>query len=148
MSGSSPGKYTIEPDNGVRLVTVLPDPDIRVATDLQEVVIHPGEIVTLQVEIDRLGKFGARVPIDVKNLPFGVRVDDVGLNGVLVTEQDTTRAFRLYCQPFVKPQSRPIYVIATVEGGTANGAAPVLLRVEPLAASRPRTVGLSGKSAK
>ena len=76
------------------------------------------------------------------------KVEDVGLNGVLVTEQDTTRAFRLYCQPFVNPQTRPIYVIATVEGGTPNGAAPVLLRVEPLASTHPRTVGITGKSGK
>ncbi|MEP6754689.1 MAG: WD40 repeat domain-containing protein [Chthonomonadales bacterium] len=124
-------EYRSSGENKIRLLTVLPDPDIRVATDVREVVVHPGEISTLTVEVDRQGKFGARVPIDVKNLPFGVRVDDVGLNGVLVTVEESTREFRLYCQPFVKPQTRLIYVVANVEGGTPNAALPVLLKVEP-----------------
>lgn len=142
-SGSEPmrvsGKATIggrevvrniEPDNGVRLVTVLPSPDIKVATDISNVVIRPGEAVTVEAQVERQGKFGARVPIDVKNLPYGVFVQYVGLSGVLVTEQDDARKFSIYCEPWVKPQTRPFYVVGNVEGGTPNAAAALMLRVE------------------
>lgn len=125
----------IEPDNGARLVTVMPNPDIRVATDRQEIVLHPGEETTVEAQIDR-GKFGGRIPIDVRNLPFGVRVQDVGLNGVLVTEQDSARSFTIYCEPWVKPQTRSIYVIGNVEGGVSNAARPLTLRIEPKATAR------------
>jgi hypothetical protein len=121
---------TIEPDNGARLVTVLPPADIRTETDLKEVVIRPGEAVVVEAQIERQGKFGARVPIDVKNLPYGVWVQDVGLNGVLVTEQEDARKFTIYCEPFVKPQTRPFFVIGNVEGGTPNAAPAVMLKVE------------------
>jgi hypothetical protein len=139
----------IEPDNGNRLVTVLPDPDIRVATDKIEVILRPGEETVVEAQVDRQGKFGGRVPIDVKNLPFGVRVQNIGLNGVLVTEKDTSREFTLYCEPWVKPQSRAFYVIGQVEGGTPNAAAPLMLKIEPKrspeAETAKKTVRISGK---
>jgi len=131
---------TVEPDNGVRLITVMSPPDILVSTDRQEVVIRPGEETAVEARVNRQGNFGARVPIDVRNLPFGVRVLDVGLNGVLVTEQDTARRFVLYCEPWVKPQTRPFYVIGNVEGGVANGAPPLTLRIEPKPASAPGNI--------
>lgn len=129
---------TIEPESGVRLLTIMPAPDILVSTDRQEVTIRPGGKAAVEARIDRQGDFGARVPIEVRNLPFGVRVLDVGLNGVLVTEQESARRFVLYCEPWVKPQTRPFYVLGNVEGGVANGARPLLLRVEPASRSTSR----------
>ena len=41
--------------------------------------------------IERHNGFTGRVPISVMNLPHGVRVDDIGLNGVMITEHETTR---------------------------------------------------------
>jgi WD40 repeat protein len=120
---------TIEPDNGVRLVTVLPPPDARVASDHNEVVIRPGQEVFLEVRLDRQGKFGGRVPIEVKNLPFGVQVQNIGLNGILVTEQDTTRKVAIKCEPWVKPQSRAFFLVANIEGGAPSAGIPILLRV-------------------
>jgi hypothetical protein len=122
---------TVEPENGVRLLTVLPNPDVQVATDRREIVIHPGEEVVVEARVARQNKFGGRVPIEVQNLPFGVRVLDVGLNGVLVTEQETARKFTLWCEPWVQPQTRAFYAVAEVENGVANAAPPLLLRVEP-----------------
>jgi hypothetical protein len=122
---------TVEPENGVRLLTVLPNPDVQVATDQREIVIHPGEEVVVEARVARQNKFGGRVPIAVENLPFGVRVLDVGLNGVLIAEQETARKFTLWCEPWVQPQTRAFYAIAGVENGVANAAPPLLLRVEP-----------------
>jgi len=122
---------TVEPENGVRLLTILPNPDIHVSTDRREVVIRPGQETVVEARVERQGEFGARVPIEVRNLPFGVRVLDIGLNGILVTEKETSRQFTLYCEPWVQPQTRPFYVVGNVEGGVSNGALPLTLRVEP-----------------
>lgn len=122
---------TQEPENGIRLLTVLPNPDIRVSTDRRDVVIRPGEETIVKARVERQGDFGARVPIEVRNLPFGVRVLDIGLNGILITEKENSRRFTLYCEPWVSPQVRPFYVIGNVEGGVSNGALPLTLRVEP-----------------
>jgi WD40 repeat protein len=131
MAGGKEIVRTVEPDNGTRLVTVMPDPDVRVTTDRTEVVLRPGEETEVEAIIDRGGKFGGRIPIDVRNLPFGVRVMNIGLNGVLVTEQESARTFVLYCEPWVKPQTRPFYVFANIEGGMITGAPPLTLRIEP-----------------
>jgi hypothetical protein len=127
----------VEPPGGVRLLAVLPRPDLRAATNAREVVIRPGEEASLEALIDRQGEFGGRVPIEVRNLPFGVRVQNVGLNGVLVTEQDDSRRFSLFCEPWVRPQTRLFYVIGVVEGGVNSAAAPLTLRVEPRPRSTP-----------
>jgi len=127
---------TVAPDGGRLLATVMPPPDARVSTDRSEVSIRPGEDISLEVRLDRQGKFGGRVPIDVKNLPFGVQVENVGLNGILVTEQETARTITIRCEPWVKPTTRPFYVMANVEGGVPSPGAPLLLRVLPASGSR------------
>ena len=71
------------------------------------------------------------MPIDVRNLPYGVKVDDVGLNGVLITENETSRKFVIRSEPWVKPQTRLFYVTANVEGGVSNTALPLTLHVAP-----------------
>lgn len=111
------------------ILTVLPNPDVTVTTDVQRVTLRPGGTAYVEATVERHNNFGGRVPIDVRNLPHGVRVTDIGLNGVLVTEKETSRRFALYCEPWVKPQARPFYVTATVEGGIANVAPPLLLTV-------------------
>ncbi len=131
---------TIEPDNGARFVTILPAPDIKMATDVREIVIRPGQEVYVEAKVERQGEFGNRVPVIVQNLPFGVRVIDIGLNGVLITEEEESRRFTIYAEPWVKPQKRTFYVSGNVEGGVPNAAAPLTIKVEPArsAESRPR----------
>ena len=104
-------------------------PDIKVTTDRTQVTLQPGGEATIEVSVERRGKFGKRVPIDVRNLPYGVRVQDVGLNGVLVTEEESRRKFTLYCEPWVKPQERNFFVVGVVEGGVNSVATPLLLRI-------------------
>jgi hypothetical protein len=131
----------------VRLITVLPSPDVTVTTDLQEVAIQTGGEARVTVKVDRHNGFGGRVPIDVKNLPFGVRVLDVGLNGVLVTEQGNSREFVLYAEPWAKPMTRLFYCVGRVESDpqTENAALPIILKVDKGgSASTPPTKQPSG----
>jgi hypothetical protein len=63
-------------------------------------------------------------------------VVNVGLNGVLVTEFQTSRTFTLRAEEWVKPIQQPIYVVAMVESNspTMHPSAPVTLRVSELPA--------------
>ncbi len=122
--------HTLYPENSVRPITVLPPADLDVDVDRSVVKIRPGETTVMRAHVERRGSFGLRVPIEVKNLPFGVRVMNIGLNGVLVNETENEREFTLYCEPWVKAQNRLIYVTAGVEGGVPNVAPPVTLKIE------------------
>jgi hypothetical protein len=66
----------------------------------------------------------------VQGLPHGVRVLDVGLNGILIIPGESTRTFVLYAESWVKPMNHPFVVLARREGKNAEFAAKsVLLRV-------------------
>jgi hypothetical protein len=105
--------------------------DLVTTLKQQTVVIRPGQQARFTVQIERQGKFAGRVPIEVKGLPHGVRVLDIGLNGILITERETTREVVLYAEPWVKPMERPIIVVAKREGTAAEyGAKPLTLTVE------------------
>jgi hypothetical protein len=97
----------------------------------QTVSIQPGKETRFTVDIKRQGKFAGRVPLDVKGLPHGVRVLNVGLNGILITERETSREVVLYAEPWVQPMERSIVVLARREGVNAEFAAkPLTLEVK------------------
>jgi hypothetical protein len=115
--------------------TVVEPADIVTMTGQAEIAIIPGRETLLDVSIERRNGFKGRVPIEVRGLPHGVRVLDIGLNGILITERETSRRFVLYAEPWVKPTVHPIVVLATHEGKkTEHAAAAVMLRI----ASEPR----------
>lgn len=120
---------TVEPDEQARRISIGKPSVVNVVTDIQEVFLEQGRESIIQASIERLGGFKNRVPLEVQNLPHGVRVANVGLNGVLITEPETSRKIYLYCEPWVKPQNRVIYVRANVEGGVGNAASPLMLRI-------------------
>jgi hypothetical protein len=104
--------------------------DIVTTTEQAAVTLRPGSAVRLTVKVERRNGFKGRIPIDVRGLPHGVRVLDVGLNGILITETDTTRTFVLYAEPWVEPTTHPIVVFARREGkNTEHAAKSVLLKV-------------------
>lgn len=110
--------------------TLVEPGDIVTTTSVQEVTIKPGQETKLLVTIERRNKFAGRVPVEVRGLPHGVRVQNIGLNGILITERDTQREIVLYAEPWVKPMEHPIVVLARREGkNTDHGARSVLLKV-------------------
>jgi hypothetical protein len=55
---------------------------------------------------------------------------DVGLNGILITEAETTRTFVIRAEPWVEPTTHPFVVFARREGkNTEHAAKSVLLKV-------------------
>jgi hypothetical protein len=120
-------------EGSVRRLVALPEADLAIRTEQQQVTIRPGGQVDVTALIRRQNGFRGRVPIDVRNLPFGVRVLDIGLNGVLVTESESQRRFVLIAEPWVKPHSRPFYAVARVESDPSSELAspPIVLTVAP-----------------
>lgn len=118
-------------DEPLQLASVTPAADVVVTTDSQQVSLEPGKDVTVTLKVERRNGFKGRVPCQVENLPPGVRVVNVGLNGVLVTEAQSSRTFTLHAEDWARPAQQPIYVVGTVESNspTRHPSAPLLLKV-------------------
>lgn len=124
------GLVTREPaEDKNRKVTAGSPSQVYGTVDTTGITLRPGHEVTFVATISRKAGFTARVPLDVRNLPFGVKVMDVGLNGILVNEKETSRRIVLSCEPWVKPQVRQIFVYAGVEGGIGTGIPAVTLKI-------------------
>lgn len=105
-------------------------PDLITRAEVDQLVIKPGQETRFVVNIERQGKFAGRVPLDVRGLPHGVRVLNIGLNGILITEKETSREVVLYAEPWVRPMEHPIVVLSRSEAkGTEHTAKSVLLKV-------------------
>ncbi|MGA8593173.1 MAG: hypothetical protein WB676_00370 [Bryobacteraceae bacterium] len=115
----------------LQLASVIPPPDVLVTAEPAHLAIQPGKSVTVTLRVQRQNEFKGRVPCSVDNLPPGVRVVNVGLNGVLVTESQTSRTFTLHAEDWAKPITQPIYVVGKVESNspTMHPSAPIQLDV-------------------
>ena len=103
-----------ESDPGGR-ITVTPAPELVVSADPERVAIRPGGRAEVTFRVRRGEGLTGRVPIDVQNLPRGVRVLDIGLNGVLVTESQAERTVTLFAEPWSEPGERPFYASGRLE---------------------------------
>ena len=103
------------------LAQVPPGPD-----GVAAIAIVPGQRAPVKLRIDR-GGFTDRVSFEIENLPHGVIVDDIGLNGVLLPEGQTERVLFLSCEPWVPATERRFHAIAKVDGDQASR--PLWLRV-------------------
>jgi hypothetical protein len=118
-------------DELLRVVSVMPPPDVLVAAAPQQVELEAGKEATVDLHVDRKNQFKGRVPCAVANLPPGVTVVNSGLNGVLVTESQNSRTFTLRTEDWVESMNQPIYVVAEVESNapTRHASAPLVLKV-------------------
>jgi hypothetical protein len=119
------------PTAPLQVAAIMPPPDVLVSAEPKEIVLEPGKTTTVTLHIDRKNGFTGRVPCYVRNLPPGVLVDNVGLNGVLVTEEQTSRTFTLRAEDWAWALEQPIYVVGEVESNspTAHASPPILLKV-------------------
>ncbi len=97
-------------------ITVISNENLHVASKEEQVTIQAGREVAMTLTVVRGAAFQGRVPIEIRNLPTGVRVLDVGLNGVLITESQTERTIRLFAEPWAEPCERACYAVGRVEG--------------------------------
>jgi hypothetical protein len=91
-----------------------------------ELTVAPGQTTTAWLRADRK-KHDGSISFDLQNLPHGVIVMDIGLNGVLIPEGQSERQVFIQCAPWVAEQDRLCYARAR-EAGTPTSK-PVLLHV-------------------
>jgi WD40 repeat protein len=96
----------------------------------QVLTIHPGETISARIKATRID-FKDRIELggedSGRNLPHGVYVDNIGLNGLLIPEGETERDFFLTAAKWVPESERLIFFRAKGDGGQPTP--PVLLRV-------------------
>lgn len=111
------------------LVTAFAPSELQVHAGTQRVTIRPGAEAEVTLSVERRNGFSGRVPFNIRNLPHGVSILDIGLNGVMITEEETSRTFRLYAEPWLTPGSRPFYAVGRVE---TTSPIPVEVSSDPI----------------
>ncbi len=91
-----------------------------------EITIAPGQTIPAWLKIRRNGH-KELVTFQVENLPFGVIVDNIGLNGVLIPKEDNERDIFLTCSKWVADMDRLCYAIEPNAGRQTSR--PLLLKV-------------------
>jgi hypothetical protein len=125
--------HLASPEDHLKLIALMPRADILMNAETKEVTIEPGGSAQITVSIARQGDFRGRVPVEVRNLPPRVRVLDVGLNGVLLNEDETRRSFTIEALPNAEPVDQLIYVSGAIEtrSGQQNSyASPQAIRLK------------------
>jgi WD40 repeat protein len=118
----------------IRVVPTDHDPSAdRVGPDGKpfEFTIAPGQTITAKVLIERNG-FEGRVSFgnedSGRNLPHGVFVDNIGLNGLLIVEGQSERTFFITAAKWVPQQSRTFFLRVRGEGDST--CYPVVLHIQ------------------
>lgn len=110
--------------------TEAPGPPVKPFEPL-EFVIRPGETITARVRATRHDFKGG---IDFgkeeagRNLPHGVFVDNIGLNGLLIVEGQDEREFFITAAPKAKPGRRLFHLRAGPDGGQVSLPAVLTIR--------------------
>ncbi len=95
-----------------------------------EFAITPGETIMLQVVIERHaeeGEVSFGKEFSGRNLPHGVFVDNIGLNGLLLLSGQSEREFFITADDWVPDQTRMFHLSTSAADGHASR--PVILHV-------------------
>jgi len=84
-----------------------------------EMTIAPGETIPAWIKIKRNGSKDA-IRFDVQNLPHGVIVDNLGLNGITLLPEQNEGEIHIKAEPWVEEMDRIVYV--KVRGSGSRGA--------------------------
>jgi len=130
--GGHPLIRVADPETPLRVAALMPAPDLLIAAEPREITLRPGQTTTVTLSVSRENGFKGRVPCQIDNLPPGVRVVNVGLNGILVHSNETMHKFTLRAEDWARPVDQPIYAVGEVESNspTLHASAPILLKVE------------------
>ncbi len=108
-------RHAASPGDKLKLIALMPKPDVLMTSATREILLEPGGKAEILVSVARQGDYGGRVPVQVMNLPPRVRLLDVGLNGVLINEDEAKRSFEVEALSSAEPVEQWIYVGGLVE---------------------------------
>lgn len=125
-----------EMEGPVSRIALSSPPELYVASvEPQQIQIEPGGQAKVTVKIQRTNGFAGRVPLSVRNLPFLTTVPNIGLNGILITEQEDSRSFYIHADPKAEPCEQTLYVTGRVETNsslpTDQASVPIRLKILP-----------------
>lgn len=113
------------------LVEVLPLDESEDNEGPLELTIAPGETLSARVRVQR-NAFDARIPFGGedagRNLPHGLYVDNIGLNGLMIVEGQTEREFFITAAKWAPEVTRVFHLRTTEDGGQCSQ--PVILHVK------------------
>ena len=97
-----------------------------------ELEIQAGQTIMAKVRVDR-NDFKGRISFggddSGRNMPHGVYVDNIGLNGLLIVEGKSERNFFITAAKWVPEMTRTFHLRSTVDGNQTS--IPVILHVRP-----------------
>ena len=102
-------------------------PHHKLSDPPMEITIAPGQIVPVWLKIERLGHEDLAT-FTAENLPHGVIIDNIGLNGVLIAKGENYRQIFFKAAKWVPETDRLCYVQAKQAGLPTSQ--PVLLHVK------------------
>jgi hypothetical protein len=115
----------------LKVIALMSKPDIQVTVKTPKIQMTPGGETKITLAVERHNGFKGRVLFRLNDLPFGVRPVNVGLNGIMIAENETERTFTLDSRPWVKPVTKPIYAVGIVEAlvPTEHPSAPIQFQI-------------------
>jgi len=129
------GKLTLA-DRGNATLAIYPDNGDASAKPLQphEVVsARRGETISLIVRADRKEGFKNEISLGKeqagRNLPFGAYVDNIGLNGLLIRQNESERQFFITVDEMTELGKRTFFLNGNSDGGITTP--PITLEVLP-----------------
>jgi hypothetical protein len=138
------GKTVRHEIGGLKTLELLQNPKIKVVllTDEQhaagnfeqtpELIVHAGQTTRAWLKVERVAhdgivEFGKE---DAgRNLPHGVFVDNIGLNGLMLLAGQNEREVFITAARWVPAQTRPFFLKSSIDGGITT--LPVQVRIIP-----------------
>ncbi len=113
-------------------VNVVINNESMESNGLPVLLVPAGETIKCRLEVNRKdhkGLIGFGREEAAWNMPHGLYVDNIGLNGVLMLENENQRDVFITCENWVPAQERPIFFEAIIDGRPTSK--PMMLRVIP-----------------
>lgn len=125
------GKLTLA-DRPSAVLEILTD-SLAMPSDQATVKIKRGETISLLVKADRSDGFMKEISLGKelagRNMPHGVYVDNIGLNGLLVREGESERQFFVTADPIAELGKRDFFLTGGIDGNITTR--PIQLEVLP-----------------
>lgn len=121
------GSPVSKPAGNLGEIRLSPKAKVSVRIEPAELTIAPGGRVKAMLKVERNG-YDGRIRFDVQNLPHGVIVDNIGLNGVLIAEGQSEREVFLTARNWVPETTRQFFALTQEPGGEASPPAVLHVR--------------------
>lgn len=122
-------------ERGKLTLAIYPDvDDSTTAFDAESrITIKRGQTISLRVRAERQEGFQNEVSLGNetagRNLPHGVYVDNIGLNGLLIRQNESERQFFITADPIAQLGKRQFFLTGNVDGGLTSQ--PLTIEVVP-----------------